>query len=59
MFSYPFYLRMKQYTPEFAELAAFQAGGSAVQRAAGRKRPHREAYPRRIHYRQLLLYVRD
>ncbi len=28
MFSYPFYLRMKQNTPEFAELAAFQAGGS-------------------------------
>jgi predicted permease len=28
MFSYPFYLRMKQSTPEFAELAAFQAGGS-------------------------------
>jgi predicted permease len=28
MFSYPFYLRMKRNTPEFAELAAFQAGGS-------------------------------
>ncbi len=28
MFSYPFYLRMKESTPEFAELAAFQAGGS-------------------------------
>lgn len=27
MFSYPFYERMKQNTPEFAELAAFQAGG--------------------------------
>ena len=27
MFSYPFYLRMKESTPEFAELAAFQAGG--------------------------------
>ena len=26
MFSYPFYLRMKEFTPEFAELAAFQAG---------------------------------
>ncbi len=26
MFSYPFYLRMKETTPEFAELAAFQAG---------------------------------
>jgi predicted permease len=28
MFSYPFYQRMKQTTPEFSELAAFQAGGS-------------------------------
>ncbi|HEY3988652.1 MAG TPA: ABC transporter permease [Acidobacteriaceae bacterium] len=28
MFSYPFYLRLKESTPEFAELAAFQAGGS-------------------------------
>jgi predicted permease len=27
MFSYPFYLRMQQNTPEFEELAAFQAGG--------------------------------
>jgi predicted permease len=27
MFSYDFYLRMKESTPEFAELAAFQAGG--------------------------------
>ena len=26
MFSYPFYERMKEATPEFAELAAFQAG---------------------------------
>ena len=26
MFSYPFYLRMKESTPEFEELAAFQAG---------------------------------
>src|SRR5579863_5012760 len=26
MFSYPFYERLKQETPEFAELAAFQAG---------------------------------
>lgn len=27
MFSYPFYLRMQQNTPEFEELAAFEAGG--------------------------------
>lgn len=30
MFSYPFYLRMKAATPEFSELAAFQAGGTMV-----------------------------
>ncbi len=30
MFSYPFYLRMKAATPEFSELAAFQAGGKMV-----------------------------
>ena len=37
MFSYPFYQRMKKNTPEFAELAAFQAGGwSASARAAAR-----------------------
>lgn len=30
MYSYPFYLRMKENTPEFAELAAFQAGGSSI-----------------------------
>ncbi len=36
MFSYPFYLRMKENAPEFAELAAFQAGGSefSVRRGA-------------------------
>jgi predicted permease len=28
IFSYPFYLRMKESSPEFAELAAFQAGGT-------------------------------
>ena len=27
MFSFPFYQRMKESTPEFSELAAFQAGG--------------------------------
>jgi predicted permease len=30
MFSYPFYQRMKKVTPEFAELAAFQAGGNVL-----------------------------
>ncbi|HVW77386.1 MAG TPA: ABC transporter permease [Alloacidobacterium sp.] len=35
MFSYPFYLRMKENTPEFAELAAFQAGGSTISARRG------------------------
>ncbi len=35
MFSYPFYLRMKQSTPEFAELAAFQAGGTVFSARRG------------------------
>ncbi len=30
MFSYPFYELMKKNTPEFEELAAFQAGGSQI-----------------------------
>jgi predicted permease len=39
MFSYPFYLRMQQAAPEFAELAAFQAGGSefSVRRGASER----------------------
>lgn len=35
MFSYPFYLRMKDAAPEFAELAAFQAGGSQLSARRG------------------------
>jgi predicted permease len=35
MFSYPFYLRMKSAAPEFAELAAFQAGGSQLSARRG------------------------
>ncbi|HEY1963963.1 MAG TPA: ABC transporter permease [Acidobacteriaceae bacterium] len=35
MFSYPFYLRMKQSAPEFAELAAFQAGGATFSARRG------------------------
>src|SRR5437764_11352788 len=30
MFSFPFYERLKAETPEFEELAAFQAGGARV-----------------------------
>ncbi len=35
MFSYPFYLRMKDAAPEFAELAAFQAGGTQLSARRG------------------------
>ena len=35
MYSYQFYLRMKEATPEFAELAAFQAGGSQLSARRG------------------------
>jgi predicted permease len=43
MFSYRFYLRMKENAPEFAELAAFQAGGSVL--SARRGESDREAKP--------------
>ena len=43
MFAYPFYLRMKESTPEFAELVAFQAGRS--QFAARRGETDRIAKP--------------
>jgi hypothetical protein len=45
MFSYPFYQRMKKITPEFAELAAFQAGTG--QYAARRGESNRIAKPLR------------
>ena len=48
MFSYPFYLRMKQSTPEFAELAAFQAGGSEF--SARRSESDRIAKPIRSEF---------
>lgn len=35
MFSYLFYLRLKENTPEFSELAAFQAGGSVFSARRG------------------------
>ena len=35
MFSYPFYQRLQQATPEFAELAAFQAGTSVFSARRG------------------------
>ena len=35
MFSYPFYQRLQNSTPEFSELAAFQAGGSELSARRG------------------------
>ena len=43
MFSYRFYLQMKKSTPEFAELAAFQAGSIDI--SARRSESDREAKP--------------
>ena len=43
MFSYRFYLQMKKSTPEFAELAAFQAGSIDI--SARRSDSDREAKP--------------
>jgi predicted permease len=48
MFSYPFYLRMKETTPEFEELAAFQAGHAVF--SARRGENDREAKPLRIEF---------
>jgi hypothetical protein len=45
MFSYPFYQRLKKVTPEFSELAAFQAGTN--QYAARRGESDRVAKPMR------------
>lgn len=41
MFSYPFYLRMKESTPEFAGLAAFQAGATVLAAAKVTASPSR------------------
>jgi predicted permease len=48
MFSYPFYQRLKESTPEFAELAAFQAG--AAELSARRGESDRVAKPLRGEY---------
>ncbi|HEX7960505.1 MAG TPA: ABC transporter permease [Terriglobales bacterium] len=47
MFSYPFYERLKAATPEFEELAAFQAGGS---RLSVRREGETSARPLRSEY---------
>jgi predicted permease len=48
MYSYAFYQRMKETTPEFAELAAFQAGTSQI--SARRGESDRIAKPVRAEY---------
>ena len=46
IYSYPFYLYLRDHTPEFAELAAFQAstGGVGVRRGVGPSQPYDDKY---------------
>jgi predicted permease len=46
IFAYPFYLYSRDHTPEFAELAAFQAsvGGVGVRRGSGPSQPFDDKY---------------
>jgi macrolide transport system ATP-binding/permease protein len=46
IFAYPFYLNLRDNTPEFAELAAFQAsvGGVGVRRGSGPSLPYDDKY---------------
>ena len=55
MFSYPFYQLMLKNTPEFEELAAFQA---ADQHPAQRSRPRSPPAAQRIRHRKLLPHLR-
>ena len=57
MFSYPFYLRMQQNTPEFEELAAFQAGG--VQFSTRRGESDRMAKPLRGEFVAAIIFLRS
>ena len=58
MFSFPLYERLKAETPEFEEVAAFQAGGNRSERAAGRQRTRCEAAALGVRNRQLFLDAR-
>ena len=58
MFSFPLYERLKAESPEFEEVAAFQAGGARLSvRRAGRGRGCQAAAVR-VRHRQLLLDAR-
>ena len=59
MFSYPFYLRMKQRCTGVCGACRVPGGRHAAQRTARRERSHRQAHPRRIYHRQLLLDLWD
>ncbi len=58
MFSFPLFERLKAETPEFEQVAAFQAGGARVERAARRRRRGRPAAAVGVRHRQLLLDAR-
>ncbi len=59
MFSYPFYEVMQKNTPEFEQLAAFQAGGWSISVRRGRNRPCGQTTPAKSwSYRQLLRDLR-
>ena len=53
-YSFPLYERLKAETPEFEELAAFQAGECAPERAASR-RSGGQASALRVRHRELFL----
>ena len=55
MFSYPFYLRMKETTPEFSELAAFSGGRAEFGARRGESDRVAKAVAQRICQRQLFL----
>src|SRR5262245_13593634 len=48
MFSYPLFEKLKEATPEFVELAAFQAGGNRM--SVRRQGSDDAAQPRRVEY---------
>ena len=55
MFSFPLYERLKAETPEFEEVAAFQAGGAPVSVRREGSRDGRPPAAVRVRHRQLLL----
>ncbi len=54
-YSFPLFERLKAKTPEFEEVAAFQAGDWLLERAAGKARIGRQAAALRVRHRKLFL----